>query len=377
MTRVLLNASLAESLILFRKDLIADMIANGHEVHVTAPDIATQVYEELVLVGAIPHSVPLESNGFNVIKDLRYARAIYAVITDISAQLVIGYTIKPNIWGSLAAKVAGVKSISMVTGLGFAFIPRKGIVRKMMQKFAQRLYRLATSANSVVIFQNADDRDDFIGAGSLAEPDKARLVNGSGVNIEYFQLSPLPARPVFLMISRYLWTKGLSEYCEAAVRLIQKKIDADFLLVGYASTGPDAVTHEQLQLWQKSGVQFLGKLSDVRPAIASASIYVLPSWREGTPRSVLEAMAMGRPIITTDAPGCRETVVQDYNGTLVPIRDVDALASAMELLANDQQKRAEMGANSRALAVRKYAVGAVNKSYLEYLGLAVPIADIL
>lgn len=369
MTRILLNASLAESLILFRKDLIVDMIANGHEVHVTAPDIANQIYEELVLVGAVPHVVPLESNGFNVFKDLRYARAIYDVVKDMSAELVIGYTIKPNIWGSLAAKAAGAKSISMVTGLGYAFIPRRGIVRKMMQKFAQRLYRMATSANSVVIFQNPDDRDDFIGAGSLAEPGKARLVNGSGVNIEHFQPSPLPARPVFLMISRYLWTKGVAEYCEAAVRFLKKK-DADFLLVGYTSTGPDAIADEQLQLWQKSGVQLLGKLSDVRPAIASASVYVLPSWREGTPRSVLEAMAMGRPIITTDAPGCRETVVQDYNGTLVPVRDVDALVAAMELLANDPQKRAEMGANSRVLAVSKYAVGAVNKTYLEHLGLA-------
>lgn len=369
MARILLNASLADSLLRFRGDLIADIIMLGHEVHVTAPDFAVETHRALQALGAVVHSVPLRSSGLNVLADAYYFYNIYRTIKQTNVDLVIGYTIKPNIWGSLAARAAGVESVSMVTGLGYAFILREGLVRKATQKLAQLLYRFATSANKIVIFQNPDDRADFIAAGSLADPSKSRLVNGSGVDIDYFSAVPLPEKPIFLMISRFLWTKGVGEYCKAAIRLIERQIDAEFLLVGYSWTGPDAISSDQLRRWEDGGVKMLGKLSDVRPAMTAASVYVLPSWREGTPRSVLEALAMGRPVITTDAPGCRETVKQGLNGLLVPVQNVAALADAMELLAGDPAARIQMGGNSRSIAETKYAVRAVNLTYIDHFNL--------
>lgn len=369
MAIILLNASLASSLVNFRGPLICAMIARGHVVHASAPDMTAEIADTLKQWGAQAHEVPLTSTGLNPFADLGYLRAIRSLIRTTGAERVIGYTIKPNIWGSLAARMAGVPSASIVTGLGYAFIPRAGLVRKAVQKAVQWLYGLATAGNSVVVFQNPDDQADFTAAGSLWDPAKARLVNGSGVDMAHYRRVPLPDMPVFLMISRFLWTKGVAEYCEAAAQLKAEGLSARFLLVGYAGSGPDAIPAEKLTEWEARGVENLGQMDDVRPAIAQASVYVLPSYREGTPRSVLEAMAMGRAIITTDAPGCRETVTHGDNGLLVPPRTVPPLVEAMRALALDGSARSRMGDSSHTLASRKYAIDEVNRSYLAHLGL--------
>lgn len=231
------------------------------------------------------------------------------------------------------------------------------------------LYRRATNHNRRVIFQNPDDRDDFIAAGCLAEAQKAALVNGSGVDISYFQSTSLPEAPVFLLIARLLWSKGIREYVGAALKVREQVPHARFQLAGFLDEGPDAVTDAELGGWIKAGIEYLGPLEDIRPAMAGASVYVLPSYREGTPRTVLEAMAMGRPVITTDAPGCRETVRNGVNGLLVPTRDVDSLAAAMTILAEDSAVRSAMGAEARRIAEEKYAADAVAMSVLAHLSL--------
>lgn len=366
---VLLNGSYAESLINFRGKLIEQMVARGHEVHVSAPGISVDTEKKLHALGANVHRIALGRTGMNPLADVGYAIGLYRIMRRIHADRVIGYTIKPNIWGSIAAYFAGGRSASMVTGLGLSFIPGGGMRRRLLQALMQKLYAVATKSNDRVIFQNPDDRDDFIAAGCLADPGKAVLVNGSGVDTNHYAPQPLPDAPVFLMIGRLLISKGVREYAEAALSILQERSDCRFMLAGFIDEGPDAISRAELDRWIEGGICFLGSLDDVRPALADASIYVLPSYREGTPRSVLEAMSMGRPIITTDVPGCRETVTEGVNGLLVPERNVEALAVAMRALADNAGLRERMGQLSRQIAVEKYAVDEVNDALMAHLGL--------
>jgi glycosyltransferase involved in cell wall biosynthesis len=367
---ILLNASYGPSLVRFRGALIQRMAELGHRVHVSAPDIEGELVQAIRDLGAVPHRVPLARTGLNPIADLGYFRAIRRLLRETGADLSISYTIKPNIWASLAARSLDVRSVSMVTGLGYALMENRGLKQKLVQWPARLLYRIATSGNEVVIFQNPDDRQDFVDAGCLTDPDKARMVNGSGVDLNHYAPCPLPERPVFLMASRLLGNKGVREYCQAALHILSRRIDARFLLAGHIDAGPDRIDPAELEAWVAGGIEYLGRLEDVRPAVSQASIFVLPSYREGTPRSVLEAMAMGRPIITTDVPGCRETVVDGDNGLLVPPRNCEQLAQAMEQLIDDPQLRTEMGIRSMELCRSKYDVHAVNACMLDHLGLA-------
>lgn len=366
---VLVNGSLAESLVNFRANLISSLVARGHQVHVSAPGISPEVRARLDQLGALSHQVRLARTGLNPLADLRYYRDLRWLIKEIGADFVLSYTAKPNIWGSLAAARSGVQSASMVTGLGFGFIDGVGLKRWLVQQVQHRLYALATKRNSAVIFQNPDDERDFIAAGCLRDPAKARLVNGSGVDTGSFAPEPLPSGPRFLMIARLLASKGVREYVAAAHLVRAERPDCDFALAGFLDPGPDGISAEELAQWQAKGIRYLGQLDDVRPAIADASVYVLPSYREGTPRTVLEAMAMARPVITTDAPGCRETVVDGVNGLLVPCRDSAALADAMRRLAADPSLRQAMGAAGRQRATARYSVEEVSAATIVALSL--------
>ena len=368
---VLLNSSYGQSLVNFRARLIEELVAAGDQVHVTAPDFDDALIGRLEGMGARAHQVPLARTGIGPLSDLRYASSIRRLIREIGADLVLSYTSKPNIWASLAAGSVGIRSASLITGLGYAFTEGGGAKRKLVSIASRILYRLATARNYVVIFQNPDDRADFIAAGCLSDPSKARLVNGSGVDIQQFAVAPLPDAPIFLMVARLLGTKGVREYARAGLALRARHPDCRILLAGYPDEGADGVELDELNRWQAGGLEYLGQLADVRPAIAQASVFVLPSYyREGTPRSTLEAMAMGRPVITTDMPGCRETVTDGENGFLVPPRDADALLDAMQRLSADPSMRSRMGAESRAICERRFEVGGVTRTLLDHLSLA-------
>lgn len=365
---VVVLGSYAPSLILFRGPLIAELVRRGHRVVAMAPDIGGDVAEQLMAIGAEPRQVDLVNSSLGPFSTLKTLAALRRTFREIRPDAVLSYTIKPVTLGSIAAASAGVpKIIALITGLGFAFIPGAGAKRRIGRAVATILYRQALKKAHVVIFQNPDDRQFFAEKGLLGRKE-ATVVNGSGIDLAQFTPAPLPSGPRFLMISRLLGDKGVREYAEAATALKARHPQVKFGLVGYFDPSPDGITREEFESWN-GAIDFMGKLDDVRPAIADASVYVLPSYREGTPRSSLEAMAMGRPIVTTDAVGCRETVENGVNGFLVDVRSAQSLAEAMEKFIRDPSLIAPMGAKSRELAERKFDVHRVNDSILAAAGL--------
>jgi glycosyltransferase involved in cell wall biosynthesis len=284
---------------------------------------------------------------------------------------LISYTIKPVILGALAGGAAGVaRIVSLVTGLGFAFTGEGGnLERRLARWAASRLYRAALRRSDLVLFQNRDDQALFRELGMLASDARTEIVDGSGVDIGHYRSSPPPPGPSFLMIARLLRDKGIREFAAAAKRLRREHPEVPVALVGYLDPSPNSLTQAELDELIECGIRFHGRLDDVRPALAECSVYVLPSYREGTPRSVLEAMATGRAVITTDAPGCRETVIDGVNGLLVPPRDSDALYAAMLRFVAEPALAARMGEQSRRIAETRYDARKVSADMLRHIGL--------
>lgn len=370
----LLIASYPDSLIKFRGSLIEVIKMKDLQVHVAVPDIASNndLKKELEARNIVVHHIPLRRTGMNPLADMVTLLYLFKLMRRIKPAYVIGYTIKPVIYGSLAAWLAKVpKRFALITGLGYAFqgednTGKRGLIRQLVQ----RLYALALGTTHKVFFQNPDDQALFRQLNILKPSTPSFVVNGSGVNISEYEPAPLPAQPCFLLIARLLGDKGVREYAQAAKQIKNTHPEVNFDLVGWIDENPDAIQQQELDSWVQEGtLNYLGKLADVRPAIAACSVYVLPSYREGTPRTVLEAMAMGRAIITTDAPGCRETVVHEENGYLVPVKSVDALVAAMEAFINKPELVDTMGKKSREMAEEKYDVNKVNAVMLKEMGL--------
>ncbi|VVS94876.1 glycosyl transferase family 1 [Desulfoluna spongiiphila] len=315
--------------------------------------------------------IPFQRAGLNPFADFEGLRVLMALFRECRPDIVLSYTIKPVIYGALTAKLAGVNKIySMITGLGYVFSDGS-IKSRVVGCIASILYKFSLACNERVFFQNPDDRDFFGERGLLTSLNKAVLINGSGVDVGYFAQAPFPVNPSFLLIARLLRDKGIYEYVQAARILKERCPEISFRLVGWVDTeNPGSIIHDELQSWVGEGViEYLGRMEDVRPALSGCSVYVLPSYREGTPRTVLEAMSMGRPVITTDTPGCRETVVEGDNGFLVPVRDAASLARAMERFIRQPELIEGMGRRSREIAKEKYCVNKVNNRIFEALRL--------
>lgn len=309
--------------------------------------------------------------------DLGALWGLYRLMRRLRPDLVLAYTIKPVIWGMIAAWMARVpQRVALITGLGYAFgggdggdnRGKRGLVRKVVGW----LCGFALGRAGMVVFQNPDDPADLRRWGILRAGARIAVVNGSGVDARAFAPADLPpGAPHFLLIARLLGDKGIREYAAAAGLLRSRYPGAEFHLVGPIDSNPEAITHAELDAWQRAGdLVWQGPLADVRPAIAGAHVFVLPSfYREGLPRTILEAMSMGRPIITTNAPGCRETVREGENGYLVPMRNAPALAEAMERFLREPGRIAAMGAQSRQIALERFEVRKVNAQMLAAMGL--------
>lgn len=372
--RIAIQAGLPSSLINFRGPLVKALCDSGLEVHAVAPGLTSDegTKHQLQQWGVILHDVPLHRAGLNPLMDLATLRAYVGIMREIKPDMVLGYTIKPVIYGTLAAWLTRIpKRFALITGLGYAFTGEVRGKRKLIQGVARGLYRQALKRTCLVYFQNPDDEALFRRLGLVPGSVVSRVVNGSGIDTASFDIAPLPAgAPHFLLIARLLGDKGVREYVHAATAVRALHPHIKFRLVGDLDSNPDSISRAELDGWIKAGdIEYLGRLDDVRPAIVDSSVYVLPSYREGTPRTVLEAMAMGRAVITTDAPGCRETVVDGDNGYLVPVKDVDALTTAMLRFVEQPALVSSMGKRAREVAVEKYDVHKVNAQMLQGMGL--------
>ncbi|HYI41002.1 MAG TPA: glycosyltransferase family 4 protein [Allosphingosinicella sp.] len=368
--KVLLLGSYAPSLINFRGPLIAAMVERGHEVFAAAPDIDPNVAAKLVALGATPVPVVLGRTSLNPVATWRSGRALRTLVKRIAPDVMIAYTIKPVVLGAAAARAARIPLFAaMITGMGYAFLGGLHPKRLAIRLVAMLMYRRALAASQLVIFQNEDDRSDFVRMRLLPAAKPTLVVNGSGVDLDHFTPQPVPPEASFLMIARYLRDKGIREYGAAAARLKADFPGVPVRLAGWLDEAPDAIGRAELDSIVAGGVEDLGQLTDVRPAIARASVYVLPSYREGTPRTVLEAMAAGRAVITTDAPGCRNTVADGENGLLVPVGDSEALYRAMRRFVEEPALAQRMGEASLRLVREKFDVNKVNAAILAAVGL--------
>ena len=368
--RVLVAASLASSLVNFRGELLRELLAAGVDVHVTAPDIGVDVISKSALEswGVVTHAIDLQRTGMNPWADLRTLFRYVRLMKSINPDVFLGYTIKPVVFGTLAARLCEIEHrAALITGLGYGF--QGGAQRSVLRLVIRSLYSLSLRFASVVIFQNPDDKRTFESLGLVRKGVRAEIVNGSGVDLDRFAPRPMPEGAIrFLMIGRLLGEKGVREYVDAA-RFVREEFPfSRFVLVGPRDSNPNAVSKAELDAWIADGVvDYRGELRDVRVVLAECSVYVLPSYREGTPRSVLEALATGRPVITTDAPGCRETVDDGVNGFLVPVGSSQALAEAMRRFLRQPELLQQMAAASLNKARGKYDVRLVNRKMLQIL----------
>lgn len=375
--KFLILASLSGSLTGFRKPLIQALVDNGLEVHAAAPELLanSKVVNELSAMGVTCHDAALSRTGMNPIADVKAMFALRRLMKEIKPDYFIGYTIKPVIYGNLAAWLAGVPyHFALITGLGYAFVDDdQSFKRKAVNQIVVRLYAAALKRCQAVFFQNHDDEALFRQLGILGENSTSIVVNGSGVPVSEYAFEPAPQyeAPVFFLMARLIAAKGVRVYVEAAKQIKQTHPKARFVIAGSLDTNPDAISEQELNFWIENDIiDYRGRLSDVKPVLKECSVYVLPSYyREGVPRSILEALSVGRAVITTDSVGCRETVVDGDNGFLVPVKDTAALANAMLKFIEQPELIATMGKRSREIAEQKYDVGIVNKQMLDGMGL--------
>ena len=378
--RILIVASYSPSLINFREQLLRSLVSKNHQVWAAAPFSSKHLWvkSKLSELGVVPLSWNLARQTLNPLLDIQSFAQLVFFYLRFRPELVLAYTVKPVIYSGLLCRACillGPRSrfrfLALITGLGYAFTDgQRTAKRRFLRQVLSKLFKIALSASDVVAFQNPDDQAEFEHMSLV--PNSAKLIRvwGSGVDLTLFPHRQLPKSPVFLMLSRLLADKGIREYVNAARIVKQQFPFSVFRLAGMLDPNPTAISREELEEWITEGViEYLGDLHSVHTALTACRFYVLPSYREGTPRSVLEAMATGRPILTTDAPGCRQTVIDGVNGFLVPPRNSEALANAMlRLIEQPESETHRMAQASLNLARERFDVHKVNAQLLEAMG---------
>lgn len=367
MNKLVISSNTAWSLWNFRAGLIRALVAKGYDVIVVAP--IDEYVSRLPSLGCRYIALPMDNKGVNPIPDLILLLRYWLLLRRERPLAYLGYTIKPNVYGSLASNVLGIPVINNIAGLGVVFIKES-----LLTKVVKMLYRLALSRSFKVFFQNDDDQQLFIQAGLVAVEKSGRLP-GSGVDLSHYvpssgRVSEVEGKPFrFLLSARMLWDKGVGVYVEAARLVEQSYPQVEFCLIGFLDAkNPAAISRDQMTEWCDEGVvRYLGVTDDIKPVLAEADCVVLPSfYREGVPRSLLEAAAMARPIITTDAVGCREVLDDGFNGYLVRPRDVSDLAEKMvKMIESSPEERVLMGLEGRKKMEREFDEKIVIKEYLD------------
>lgn len=364
--KIVISINTAWNIYNFRTGLINALLESGYEVIALAPH--DQYSQRLRKLGCRVIDLPMDNNGTHAGRDLLLLTRYYRVLRSLRPHAFLGYTIKPNVYGSLAAHALGIPVINNIAGLGATFI-RDSLVTKIVKG----LYKAALKRSHKVFFQNADDLALFTGLG-LVPHASTGLVPGSGLNLAHY-VPAMPAASVerpfrFLLVARMLKDKGIEEFAEAA-RLVRNETAAvEFQLLGATGAGnPNGIPAEKLAAWENEGlVTYLGKTDDVRPYLSAADCVVLPSYREGVPRSLLEAAAMARPIIATDVVGCRDAVDDGATGMLCKVKSPEALAEKMKaMIALPSSERAAMGKAGRRKVEKQYDEQLVIQQYLQAL----------
>lgn len=357
---VLMTVNAAWNIWNFRKPVVQALLAGGHKVTVLAPP--DDFVDSLKQLGCAFIPLDMNAKGLNPFDEWKLLRRFKQVFKQQKPDVVLSYTIKNNTFGALAAKSLDIPFVPNVSGLGTGFLSGSAL-----QFVVEQLYRRAYHGLPIVFFQNEDDRDLFT-SRHLVKLNQARLLPGSGIDLEHFQDTDLPLNdaPIFLLIARLLRDKGVLEFVEAARQIKAERPNVRFQLLGAAgSANRTAISTDTVEGWVKEGVvEYLGTTSDVRPIIAASTCVVLPSYREGAPRTLIEAAAMARPLIATDVPGCCAVVENESTGFLCAVRDADGLAAAMRRfmdMSADQQR--EMGRAGRAKMEREYDQRLVVQAY--------------
>ena len=365
--KIIVIGALPSSLTNFRGKLLEALVQCGYDTVAMASGASEDEIGAIEALDVSYIDYPVKRNGLNPIEDLKTFLAFRRMFRKERPDVILAYTIKPVIWGGLAARsIRRCRFYALITGLGFAF--QSGNVRRnLLTALVKGLYRLALGKAAGVIFQNPDNQEVFV-QNKILNKNRSHLVNGSGVDLSHFKQKPLTNEPKFLLIARLLGEKGVREYVSAAQIVKDQYPSAVFDLVGPEDPSPDGITKGEVNTWHQKGIiNYHGEASDVRPFIEACNIFVLPSYHEGMPRTVLEAMATGRPILTTNVPGCKETVVDGVNGWLVTKENVAELADKMIWFIENDDEWQSMADASFVKATNDFDVHKVNEKLLNIM----------
>lgn len=366
--KIVFLLSHTKSLRWFFMDTMNTLIQKGHSV-IACGNEDVAVWKDYFWKQKIVYKrIPVQRNGINPFADLYTLFSIIKLLKTIKPDKIFAFQAKTVIYGGIAARTLGIKEFyPLFAGAGSVFL-ENSLLTKLVRCVLVQEYRIAVNFCEKVFFQNTDDEQLFR-SHKIIDKQQVVLLHGSGVNVNHFNVQPLPERCAFLCVSRLIRDKGVMEYLQASADIKKRHPETRCMLVGPFDSNISAISREDLKCFTDLGIEYFGEQDDVRPFIRQCSVFVLPSYREGTPKAVLEAMSSGRAIITTDAPGCRETVLNNYNGIQVPVKNVNALVGAMEYLMSNQQVVIEMGQCSRKLAEEVFSTEKVDKAVCEVMGL--------
>lgn len=373
--KIAIVGTVASSILGFRRDLIKMLVCQGHQVFAFSIDYSDEQRSELISWGVIPVDYNMSRSGLNPFSDLKMMIVLRSEFKRIEPDVVFSYFSKPAIYATLAARLAKVpKRIAMLEGLGFAFTEQpdgQSLKTKIIKKIQIFLYRLAFSASTNVVFLNTDDRNELLITHRI-KSNTVDVLGGIGVDLNLFKYKePATEKVRFLFIGRLLKEKGILDFLQAAEKVKFKYSQCDFIVLGSTdTTSPNALSKKDLKYYiDNEIISYPGQVTNVSEWVEKSSVFVLPSYREGVPRSTQEAMAIGRPILTTDVPGCRETVVIGENGFLVPAFNVDRLADRMIWFIEHPDRIEPMGRVSRRMAEDLFDIRTVNAKLLDIMGL--------
>ncbi len=367
--KIAVLSSHTPSLFWFRMDMMQEFLRQGHKVVAVGNEKEAEWKDSFRKKKIDYRQAEISRNGTNPLQDLKTFRSLKKILKEEMPDKIFTYQAKTIIYGACAAQQLKIDEVyPLIAGIGSVFLS-DSLKTRIIRTIVKLEYKFAMKRCPRYFFQNPDDVKIFRKLG-IIDPDRVVLLHGSGVNLDTFSLQPLPDEPVFLCVSRLIRDKGIYEYLEAARRVKKEYPKARFLLVGPYDSNPSAITPAELKPYiDQNIIEYFGEQNDVRPYLAQCCVFVLPSYREGTPKSVLEAMACGRAILTSDAPGCRETVVNGKNGYLIPVQDIEGLFRKICEMIESPSLVKKMAEESRKMAEEKFDVRLVNQKILQTMKL--------